>query len=277
MTKINSSVKIFWERKARHYPLPFERKSAARTARIVRLLESMGVDFDGRSLLDIGCGTGIFGLFLANKASRVLGVDSSRRMLAGFRAAACSRKIKNAACLLKKWTSICPPLRHWRATCPPALCGGRKLPRAPFDIALASMSMAVQSPADILRMERMAGERCVYIGWAGKRKNSFMERIFSAHGLVYEAPDGGGGILKILKELNRKVRIKFITDNWTWSGAYKEALAGAMAHLKVNNVPVRRQWLRKFIKARVRNGQVAHKTLARKVLIVWRPTGRSRR
>ena len=216
--------------------------------------------FCGRSLLDIGCGTGIYGLFLADKASRALGVDSSNAMLARFRAQARSRKIKNAACLRKDWHSA------------------RRLPGAPFDIALASMSMAVRSPADILRMEGTAVERCVYIGWAGKRKNSFMERIFSAHGLDYEAPDGGEKILKILKELNRKARIKFITDSWVRSGTYKETLADAIDHLKVNNVPVRRQWLRKFIKARVRNGRVAHKTLARKVLIVWRPPpGGSRR
>ena len=192
MKKTNSGLKTFWKRKAGHYPLPFERKTAARTARIVRLLEGMGVVFRGRSLLDIGCGTGIYGLFLAGRASRVLGVDSSKTMLHKFRAQARARKIKNAACRNAPWQAFRPKPGEPR-----------------FDIALASMTMAVRSPADLLRMERTAGERCVYIGWAGKRKNSFMERIFSAHGLAYEAPDGSGKILEILKKLNRKAKIKF--------------------------------------------------------------------
>ncbi|HAF94913.1 MAG: hypothetical protein A2021_07860 [Elusimicrobia bacterium GWF2_52_66] len=253
MKKTNSSLETFWKRKAGHYPLPFERKTAERTARIVRLLEGMGVIFCGRTLLDIGCGTGIYGLFLADKASKVIGVDSSGAMLARFRAQARAWKIKNAACLRKDWRSA------------------RNLPGAPFDIALASMSMAVRSTADILRMERTAGERCVYIGWAGKRKNSFMERIFSAHGLAYETPDGGGKIIKALKGLSRKAKIKFISDSWVRSGTYKDTLADTVAHLKLNNVTVRRQWLQKFIKAHIRNGRITHSTLARKVLIVWRP------
>ena len=254
MKKTNSSLKIFWKRKAGHYPLPFERKTAARTARIIRLLESMGVGFERRSLLDIGCGTGIYGLFLADRASRILGVDTSGTMLRKFRAQAGARKIKNAACRNASWQAF------------------RLKPGEPrFDIALVSMSMAVRNRADILRMERMAVERCVYIGWAEKRKNPFMERIFSAHGLDYGTPDGGGKILKVLTGLNRKAKIKFISDRWVRSGTYKETLADVMAHLELNKVHIRRQWLEKYIKARVRNGRIEHSTLARKVLIVWHP------
>ncbi|HAH31504.1 MAG TPA: hypothetical protein DCL44_04220 [Elusimicrobia bacterium] len=260
MKKSDSSMKVFWERKAGHYPLPFDRKTAARTARIVRLLESMGVDFHSRSLLDIGCGTGIYGLFLAGRASRVLGVDSSQTMLRKFRSQAEAGRLKHAVCQNATWRNF------------------RLKPGEPrFDIALASMSMAVRSRADILRMEKAAGEYCVYIGWAGKRDNTFMERIFTAHGLAYAAPEGGGKIVKILKRLKRKAKIKFTADSWVQRSTYKEALTGAIAHLKLNNVPVRREWLEKFIKAEVRKGHVAHKTLARKVLIVWKPPEGSKR
>ncbi|MCX5785417.1 MAG: class I SAM-dependent methyltransferase [Elusimicrobia bacterium] len=256
MKKTDSGLKTFWQQKAGHYPLPFERKTAARTARIVRMLENMGVDFNGRSLLDIGCGTGIYGLFLAGRASRVLGVDSSKTMLSKFRAQTGARKIKNAACLNASWQAF--RAKHGESR---------------FDIALASMSMAVRSRADVLRMERMAEEHCVYIGWAGKKKNAFMERIFAEHGLAYSSPDGGGKIIKVLKGLGRKPEIRLITDNWSWNGTCKEAMTDVLAHLKLNNARVRRQWLEEFIKTRVHNGRISHKILARKVLIVWRPPG----
>ena len=253
MKKTGSSLKAFWEHKARRYPLPFETLTAARTARMVRRLEAMGVAFRGRSLVDIGCGTGIYGLFLADRLSRTLGVDFSGEMLARFRAQARARKIKNAACLRIDWRSA------------------KRLPGAPFDIALAAMSMAVRNPSDIARMEDAALENCVYIGWAGKRKNRFMERIFSAHGLEYETPDNGREMVKTLKKLRRRVKTVFIQERWPRTGTYRETLREVMAHLKLNNVPVRRQWLEKFIKARGRNGRIKHTTLARKVVIVWRP------
>lgn len=251
-TRINA----FWERKAVNYPLPFEKTTCARTARIVRLIEKMGVDFKGRSLLDIGCGTGVYGLFLAGKTAKALGVDSSPTMLARFREQARARKIKNAACLPKNWKTA------------------KKLPGAPFDIALVSMSHAVRDRADILRMERMAREKCVYVGWAGVRKNPFMERVYKAHGLAYEAPDGGEQIIAVLKKLERKPKIKFITDAWRWSGSYKEACAAILPHLKLNDAPIRRKWLEKFLKSRLRKGRITHKTSARKVLIAWNPPGK---
>ncbi len=43
------------------------------------------------------------------------------------------------------------------------------------------MTMAVKDKADLRKMEAAAGERCVYIGWAGVRRNALLEKICSGH------------------------------------------------------------------------------------------------
>ncbi|HNW43814.1 MAG TPA: class I SAM-dependent methyltransferase [Elusimicrobiales bacterium] len=268
MMKNKHGFKSFWERQARHYPLPCRKEVRSEALRMVRGIESLGVDFKGRSVLDIGCGTGIFGVILAEKASRVLGLDASAAMLRQFAAQARLKELSNVSCLLRDWNSV------------------REIPGAPFDIALTAMSI-VQDRDSMLRMEKMAGRYCVHVDWAGQRKNPFLDRIFAEHGLVNKAPDYSGRILGILKGLNRDARVKYIGVNWYFSGNYEEALANALANLDQENefsaqnfetagarrrrVPVRRQWLERFIRTQVRGGRVAHKTRVRLALIVWRP------
>ena len=92
-----SNVRLFWNNRARNYPLPFEKETLTKTRRIFRLLGLMGVEFKGRRILDIGCGTGIYGLALAGRARSVLGLDSSAAMLAIFRAERRRRGLSNAA------------------------------------------------------------------------------------------------------------------------------------------------------------------------------------
>ena len=86
MKGTRANEKIFWDSRARSYPLPFQPATAAKTRRLLRLLGGMGVQFAGKTVLDIGCGTGVYALLLAPEAKAVTGIDSSDAMLKIFRA-----------------------------------------------------------------------------------------------------------------------------------------------------------------------------------------------
>jgi SAM-dependent methyltransferase len=187
MKGTRANEKLFWNNRARNYPRPFERETFAKTGRLLRLLKGMGADFKRRRVLDIGCGTGVYALRLAGKAESVLGVDSSPEMLKLFRVEKKKRKINNAACLLAAWRAL-----------PAARVAGR------FDIALASMTMAIKNKADLLKMERAARERCVYIGWAGVRRNALLQKVYAKHGVEYKAPEGGAAVLIPRNEQGRR-------------------------------------------------------------------------
>jgi SAM-dependent methyltransferase len=247
-----SNEKTFWNNRARNYPLPFEHETLAKTRRIFRLLERMGVIFNGRRILDIGCGTGIYGLALAGRAKSVLGLDSSAAMLKIFRAERRRRGISNAACAASSWAAV-----------PASRLAGR------FDIALASMTMAIKSKADLLKMEKAAPCR-VYIGWAGVRRNPLLEKVYAKHGVEYLAPEGAALVLKTLKRLGRVPAVRYIRDNWERKASLGDTLRDIEVGLKVNGAKMDRAWTESLLKNLARNGIIKQTTSVRKALIIWR-------
>lgn len=252
MKGTRANERLFWNNRARNYPRPFERETYAKTGRILRLLGGMGVDFAGARLLDIGCGTGVYALRLAGRVKSALGVDSSPEMLRLFRAERRRRGIKNAACLLSVWSEL-----------PAARVAGR------FDIALASMTMAVKTGADIRKMEKAAPCR-VYIGWAGVRRNALLEKVYRRHGVEYRAPEGAAAVLKELAALGRRPRVKLITDSWTKANSIAETLRDLEVGLRVNGARPDRDWITALLRRRAVKGLVRQRTSVRKALIVWR-------
>ena len=245
---------LFWRHKAGAYPMPFDPIILKKTSRLIRLAERLGADFRGRTLLDIGCGTGIYTLVLAKKTGRALGMDFSDVMLKRLRAEAERRGIKNVAVFRGDWSRV-----------------KTSFVAKKFDIALASMTHAVISYRDLRKMEAAAREICVYIGWAGGRKNPLWEKIYARHGLRYLPPEGVEKITPLLKKLGRKFKTVYLRESWRRRGKPAEALKDIEISLKVNNAEPDRAWLKKIIKSRTRNGMLTYTTTARKGLIVWRP------
>ncbi len=248
-----ANEKLFWNNRARNYPLPFEKETYAKTGRLLRLLAGLGVEFKGLRVLDIGCGTGVYALRLAKQAKSALGVDSSPEMLKLFRAEQRRRGIRNASALLSSWKTM-----------PAGRLAGR------FDVALASMTMAIKDRSDIVKMEKTAG-LCVYIGWAGVRRNALLEKVYAKHGVKYQAPEGAGVVLKVLKKLGREPRVKYITDSWTKKASTADTLRDLEVGLKVNGAKMDRPWVEALLKKIARNGKVRQATSVRKALIVWTP------
>jgi SAM-dependent methyltransferase len=253
MNGTRDNEKLFWNNRAKDYPLPFEPETLARTERILRLLKRMGVDFANRRILDIGCGTGVYGLPLARGAKSVLCLDSSPAMLKVFRVERRRRNIANASSLLASWTTL-----------PSSRLAGR------FDIALASMTLAIKSRVDLLKMEKAARERCVYIGWAGIRRNTLMGKIYRKHGLKYKAPIGSEAVIPALSALGRKFTVSFVRESWEKTTLPSEALREIEVTMRVNGVELQREWVERLLNESARNGVVTRTTQARKALITWR-------
>jgi SAM-dependent methyltransferase len=252
MKGTRANEKLFWNNRARNYPRPFERETYAKTGRLLKLLAGMGADFKGKRILDIGCGTGVYALRLAGRAKAALGVDSSPEMLKLFRAEKKARGIKNASCLLAVWSAL-----------PAARLAGR------FDMALASMTMAIKTKADVLKMEKAARERCVYIGWAGKRSNALLEKVYARHGVRYRAPEGAAVVLKALRELGRKPKVKYVNDSWTKKASPADTLRDIEVGLKVNGARMDRAWVEALLKKLTKKGKIKQTTSVRKALVTW--------
>jgi len=249
-----ANEKFYWNSRAANYPQPFERETLLKTRRVVKIAESLGAEFAGRRVLDIGCGTGNYALPLAAKAKSVTGVDSSAAMLKVFKAEKRARSIKNARCVLSAWKAL-----------PAAQVAKR------YDLALVSMSAAVRSIKDIIKMELAARERCVFIGWAGVRRNALLEKVYEHHGVPYQAPAGAEKVLPALKALGRKYKVRYIRDSWTKTLTPAETLRELEVNMRVNGARPDYNWLGPLLIKTARNGLIKQVTRARKAIITWRP------
>lgn len=247
----DAGARLFWDRKAEGYPSPLDPATLKGTRRTLAMMRRMGAQWRGLDVLDIGCGTGLFALAMAPEAGRVVGTDLSPRMLARMRAEAAAAGLRNVETLKADWTRS-----------PVPRLGGR------FGLAVASMTSAVGTPAEVLRMEACA-DKCAYVGWYGVRKNPVMEAVFRLHDLPYRSPEGASRVERSLKALGRRFRKKVFAETWRREETLEKALREARAHVEMNGVRFRKKEAGELLGKLFPGGVVRQRTEARKALLVW--------
>lgn len=247
----DAGARLFWDRKAAGYPAPLAPDTLKATRKTLAVMRRLGAEWRGREVLDIGCGPGIFALAMAPSALRVVGTDLSPRMLARMRAEAAAAGLRNVTALKADWKTFAPDGLKGR-----------------FGLAVASMTSAVGTPAEVLRMEARA-DKCVYIGWYGVRKNPVMESIFRLHGLPYRSPEGASRVERSLKALGRSFRKQVFREVWRREDPVEKALRDAKAHIEINGVRFRKKEAGELLNKLFPGGIVRQRTEARKALFVW--------
>lgn len=246
----------FWEKMAARYPLPFEAKTLARTSRVLELARGRGVDFAGAAVLDIGCGTGIYTLPLVREgATGLTGLDDSAVMLARLSEVADLHGIAGVKTIKASWKDID--------------IAGLGLAKS-FDIALGSMTPALQTERDFLNMEGCARRWCVYVGWGAKRQNALMQEVFEAHGLEFRVPPGFAAANAVLAGLGRKPSLDVWETSWEWNGTLSEALEHLSLQIETHGVRPRRELIERILDAHSSLGRVTHATSIEQGLLVWR-------
>jgi SAM-dependent methyltransferase len=250
--------KKFWETMAAKYPLPFEEKHLAKTKRVISMAEQRGVRIDGAVILDVGCGTGVYSLPLAQRAERVIGLDLSQEMARRFAVQQQEQSIQNAAVIQSPWNDAAVVEHSWDKA---------------FDIVWATMTPAVRSLEDVARLNRCARSWCVYIGWGGLRRNPFMEEVYQAHGQVFGPPPGAKAVQAHLSAMGIAAEIELIRDHWDWEGTEDEATAHAEGFLHAQTDAEPQPDLIREIAARFStDGRVCWRSEVEKGLIVWQAT-----
>ena len=76
-----------WDRKSESYA-KFSGELGDFGKRVFEILRGWGVSFAGKSVLDVGAGTGVYSLYLASLGAKVTAIDSSEGMLRELRRSA---------------------------------------------------------------------------------------------------------------------------------------------------------------------------------------------
>ena len=97
-----NSTREFWNSRAESFPR-YEAGADTYEGRMLRLARSNGVDFHGKSILDVGCGSGMYTIRLAQEAASVTAVDISDEMLRILMQDAAAQGLANIRPVLSDW------------------------------------------------------------------------------------------------------------------------------------------------------------------------------
>jgi SAM-dependent methyltransferase len=165
----------FWESKANDYPLPFEARTTARVLPVIKIVQARELVIRKANVLDIGCGTGAFALRLALRGARVTALDISGFMLHRLKQEAQRLKIRALKIQRSSWKDFDIRAHAFEKA---------------FDIVFCGLSTAVETSADIERMERCSKRWCVYAASGKTIRDPWCRKIFrDLHAPVKPRPD----------------------------------------------------------------------------------------
>ncbi|WP_257396478.1 class I SAM-dependent methyltransferase [Campylobacter lari] len=184
-----------------------------------------------KSVVDIGCGSGVWTLHLAQKSKSVLGVDSSSAMLEILQEDTKTHAISNVKTLNLDFENF------------------YKNNNTKFDLAFLSMSPALQNEKDYKAFLSLASKK-VYLGWASRRKSSFLDPIFehfNTHFKGFYEEDLQG----FLNAQNIPYEVEIFNETRVVKRDRESAIENALWHLSMNGLNANKQELESFVKDEV--------------------------
>ncbi len=237
-----------WDKKAKNYSRYSEDKDRFEN-RIFDALTSLHVEFKNKTLLDIGCGTGVYTLHLAKKCLHVDAMDSSKEMLEFLKQDAKKLNLNNINTLHVNWNSF---------TC-----------KNNYDYAFCTMSPAIHDDEDLKKMNNCAKTK-IYLGWAGKRETRIMEALFEAHGSIYTPPNGAKKVKDWLNRQNKFYQVIPFEEEKVRTREFSEAVENFEWHLEVRGVKPNKNRIETVLKDFCdKDNFVTETTINHFNLIVW--------
>jgi len=156
-TPLNPKSKQFWDKKARTFPR-FEEGEHTYEAGVLDKIRAHGVELNGASVLDVGCGSGMYTIRLAREAAQVTALDISETMLDILREDAETQGIDNIDYVCSEWMQYDSD--------------------ATFDVVFCSMTPAIQTEASRLKLLQHARRWTIFMGFAGVMNSNVMSGLY---------------------------------------------------------------------------------------------------
>lgn len=222
-----------WDKKADSY-VRFNPDMTEFEKKFYSKLNEWKIDFSSKSIIDIGCGSGVHTLRIAQSANHVLALDGSARML---------EILNNDANRLDLGSKIKTLHCNWK---------DYNLKPFEFDLAFSTMSPAI-CDSDSFEKFILSSPLHIYLGWEAPRYSSLLEPFFE----FYNAKPNNMRCGVKLKEYleNKDINFKHMSFNETrvCIRSFKQALENICWHLEISNIDFNKDEVFDILKSKFPN------------------------
>ena len=278
-----------WDKKSESYA-KFSGEPGSFGKRVFEILRGWGVSFAGKSVLDVGAGTGVYSLYLASLGAKVTAIDSSEGMLRELRRSAREFGISLQNVLNLSFAEFCERLSrdgfanaagenfkiyprsqseisNVQAQEVRALnlkdaasktheSENFKIP-AVFDIAFLTMSPALKSTEDFEAFLAL-GERKIYLNWASERNSSMLAPLFERFGTGHKRlATAAEKFEALLKTRDIKFKSEILTEKREQKRSLQEAVQNAAWHLHMDGAEASEREIEELLKKRAKGGMIS--------------------
>ena len=280
-----------WDKKSESYA-KFSGELGAFGKQVFEILRSWGVSFAGKSVLDVGAGTGVYSLYLASLGAKVTAIDSSEGMLRELRRSAQEFGISLQNVLNLSFAEFCERLsrdgfadaagENFKIYPRPqseisnaqaqesaiqalnlkdAVSKNResenfKIP-AVFDIAFLTMSPALQNERDFDAFLAL-GERKIYLNWASERNSSMLAPLFERFGAgAKRLATAAEKFEALLGARDIKFKSEILTEKREQKRSLQEAVQNAAWHLHMDGAEASEREIEELLRKRAKGGMIS--------------------
>ena len=278
-----------WDKKSESYA-KFSGELGDFGKRVFEILRGWGVSFAGKSVLDVGAGTGVYSLYLASLGAKVTAIDSSEGMLRELRRSAeefgislqnvlnlsfaefCERLSRDGfANAVGKNFKIYPrpqseisnaqdqeaqALNFKNSASRSRESENFKIP-AVFDIAFLTMSPALKSTEDF-EVFLALGERKIYLNWASERNSSMLAPLFERFGTGHKRLASAAEKFEaLLGARDIKFKSEILTERREQKRSLQEAVQNAAWHLHMDGAEASEREIEELLKKRAKGGMIS--------------------
>ena len=290
MEKIGEkSHKNSWDKKSESYA-KFSGELGDFGNRVFEILCGWGVSFAGKSVLDVGAGTGVYSLYLASLGAKVTAIDSSEGMLRELRRSAQEFGIALQNVLNLSFAEFCERLSrdgfadgagenfkiyprsqseisNLQAQEAQVLnfkdAAGKNRESenfkilAVFDIAFLTMSPALKSTKDFEAFLAL-GERKIYLNWASERNSSMLAPLFERFGAgAKRLATAAEKFEALLGARDIKFKSEILTEKREQKRSLQEAVQNAAWHLHMDGAEASEREIEEILKKRAKGGVIS--------------------
>lgn len=278
-----------WDKKSESYA-KFSGEPGSFGKRVFEILRGWDVSFAGKSVLDVGAGTGVYSLYLASLGAKVTAIDSSEGMLRELRRSAQEFGIPLQNVLNLSFAEFCERLSRdgfanaagenfkiyprsqseisnsqaqeaQALNLKDAVSKTResenfKIP-AVFDIAFLTMSPALKSTEDFEAFLAL-GERKIYLNWASERNSSMLAPLFERFGTgAKRLATAAEKFEALLGARDIKFKSEILTERREQKRSLQEAVQNAAWHLHMDGAEASEREIEEILKKRAKGGMIS--------------------